>query len=361
MNALSAKKAAAAWVMQVAAGEPWFQGAYFAGSIIGMPDQAELSESSDVDLVVVMDLAEPPIKLGKFVFQGALLEITYLSLNQLSSAEEILTSYHLAGSFRVDTIIADPSGHLRRIQIQVSRHFAEYSYVHRRCKQVLDRIDQGLAGLDTRIAYHDLVTSWLFPTGVTTHLFLVAALKNPTVRRRYRAAREVLIDYGYEPVYETLLDLLGCRDLASQRIEKHLDRLEQTFDAAAALAKTPFPFSSDISEQARPIAIEGSRELIHGGYHREAVFWIIATFARCHKILAADAPENLKNRLLPDFQDAVADLGLKSDGDFLSRAQDVRQALPQLWQTTLDILQRNPDIQTITSPEAITPPDAVSS
>jgi len=340
MNALTAKKAAADWVLQVATAESWFRGAYFAGSIIGMADQAELARSSDVDVVVVMDCDEPPIKPGKFVYQGVLLEITYLALKQLSSAEEILVSYHLAGSFRVDTIIADPTGFLHQIQAQVSQHFADYLYVRQRCQQVRDRIDSGLSGLNTQAPFHDLVTSWLFPTGVTAHLFLVAALENPTVRRRYLAARQVLLDYGHLDVYEHLLDLLGCQNLAPQRIEKHVVRLEQTFDAAAAIAKTLFPFSSDISRQARPITIDGSRDMIRGGYHREAVFWIVATYARCHKIMAADAPPELAKQLLPSFLEAVADLGLVSPDDFLRRAQAVRQALPQLWQTSQDILQR---------------------
>jgi hypothetical protein len=30
------------------------------------------------------------------------------------------------------------------------------------------------------------LNAWLFPTGVTCHVLLVAALRNPTVRLRYR-------------------------------------------------------------------------------------------------------------------------------------------------------------------------------
>ena len=148
-------------------------------------------------------------------------------------------------------------------------------------------------------------------------LFLVAALENPTVRRRYLATRQVLLDYGHEAVYEHLLGLLGCQNMAPRRIEQHLDNLTRTFDATVAVSKTMFPFSSDISVPARPIAIDGSRDMIRGGYHREAVFWMIATYARCHKIMAADAPTDLQKRLLPDFQMAVADLGLVSPDDFL--------------------------------------------
>lgn len=77
---------------------------------------------------------------------------------------------------------------------------------------------------------------------------------------------------------------------AAQRGQHHLRELATTFDATVQVAKTPFFFSSDITPTARPIAIDGSQRLIDSGDHHEAVFWIIATFARCHTILAADAP-----------------------------------------------------------------------
>ncbi len=344
MTVKSAKEVAIEWVTQNAVNEKWFVGAYFSGSIIGMPDNAELSESSDVDIVVVMNLDEPPQKLGKFLYDGILLEVTYLSWKQLSSAEQVLTSYHLAGSFQRDTIIKDTTGHLKILQEQVSRNFAKKDRVLRRCENVLNKIESGLKGIDTTAPYYDLVTSWLFPTGVTTHLILVAALQNPTVRKRYLAAREVLLEYGYEKIYEKLLELLGCARLSSQRVEDYLNHMENTFDVAASVSKTPFLFSSDITSSARPIAIDGSRNLIHTGNHREAIFWIVATFARCHKILAADAALEIQEAHMLPFKEMVADLGIVSNNDFIRRAQEVHQFLPKLWEVAVDIVSRNPNV-----------------
>jgi hypothetical protein len=53
--------------------------------------------------------------------------------------------------------------------------------------------------------------------------------------------------------------------ISPERVDHHLSELAKTFDAAAAVAKTPFFFSTDITPAARPIAIDGSRELIHAG------------------------------------------------------------------------------------------------
>ncbi|MGZ9586553.1 hypothetical protein [Paenibacillus marinisediminis] len=339
-----ARNAAVEWVAQHASRESWFLGAYYSGSTVGQSDDTELPAVSDIDVVIVTTEAEPPLKLGKFIYRGVLIEVTYLSWSQIASYEEVLRSYHLAGSFRVDTIIADPSGELRKLQALVSRHYAERVWVRRRCENVREKIVGGLQTIDPSAPLHDLVTSWLFPTGVTTHVLLVAALRNPTVRLRYLAARDVLIAYGRADFYPELLELLGCAHLSPQRVEHHLDGLARTFDAAAAAAKTPFFFSSDIAPAARPVAIDGSRALIRDGCHREAVFWIAATYARCHKILAADAPPELQRSLAPAFEDLIADLGIPTIDALNHRANEVLHFMPRLWDVAENILSANPNV-----------------
>ncbi|MBO1513275.1 hypothetical protein I7822_16620 [Metabacillus sp. BG109] len=340
-----ARAAAVEWVMEQASQMNGFRGAYFSGSTVGLPDDAELSVASDVDVVIVTEHSEPPPKLGKFIYRDTLVEATYLPWKLLASVEEVLTSYHLAGSFRVDTIISDPTGHLSRLQKQVSRHFAEELWVRRRCENARQKVEIGLRAIDISAPLHDQVMSWMFPGGVTTHVLLLAALRNPTVRLRYLAAREVLMEYGYDSLYEDLLKLLGCANLTPERVEQHLDELARTFDDTAGVAKTPFFFSTDITAKARPIAIDGSRELIRAGNHREAVFWIVATFARCHKILEVDATPELQRAHYPAFAAIVADLGITSSADIIRRAEDVIKFLPRLWETTEEILLANPNIE----------------
>jgi len=154
----------------------------------------------------------------------------------------------------------------------------------------------------------------------------------------------VLVEYAHASLYQDLLRLLGCAELTPQRVDHHLRALARTFDTAAAAAKTPFFFSSDITPAARPIAIDGSRDLIRAGRHREAVFWIVATFARCHKILAVDTPQDAQRALAPAFDDLLADLGIASTDDLLTRATSVIQFLPMVWAATEAILSTNPEI-----------------
>jgi hypothetical protein len=331
-------------VARHASRQPGFRGAYFIGSTVGLPEDGELAPGLDIDVAVVTSEAAAPPKPGKLLYRGALLEITLLPWQQLSSVDEVLGSYHLAAGFRFNTIIADPTGDLRILQQNVAQHFTEEVWVRRRCQHARERIESWLKGIDALAPWHDQVTAWLFGTGVTTHVLLVAALRNPTVRLRYLAAREVLDQYARLALYPDLLRLLGCADLTQDRVDYHLAGLARTFDAAAALAKTPFFFSSDITPAARSIAIEGSRSLIRSGNHREAIFWIVATYARCHKILAADALGMTQREFAPAFDELLADLGISSTDDLFRRAESVLQFLPQLWDNAEGIIAANPSV-----------------
>lgn len=356
MRVGTAREAAVDWVVRHASREADFLGAYFIGSTVGLPDDAELAPGSDIDVVVVTSASSEPLKPGKMLHSGALLEVTLLPWQLLSSADEVLGSYHLAAGLRVDTLIADPTGDLRTLQEYVAQHFAEEVWVRRRCRNVREKIETGLESIDALAPWHDQVTAWLFATGVTTHVLLVAALRNPTVRLRYLAARELLDEYDRLSLYPELLRLLGCAELTADRVEYHLADLARTFDAAAAVAKTRFFFSSDITPAARPIAIDGSRSLIRSGNHREAVFWIVATFARCNKILAADASQAIQGEFAGAFSEVLADLGIFSTEDLLRRADSVLQFLPELSANAEEIVAINPSVtRNVTEANALFP------
>ncbi|GAA2251256.1 MULTISPECIES: hypothetical protein [Kitasatospora] len=331
-----ARAAARDWITTNGRSLPGYFGAYLSGSTTVLRDEAELPLGSDVDIMLITRWPVEGHKLGKFTHRGVLLEVTYLAWEQLHPAEATLADYHLAGGLRRDTIVDDPTGALRALQQQVATGFADPAWVRARCQSVRDKIETALGNLDTTLPWHDQVTSWLFPTGVTAHLILVAALRNPTVRLRYLRARETLTDFGLAQCYPGLLRLMGADQLTATQVHGHVDALATTFDAAAAAATTPFSFSTDITPIARPIAIDASYDLTERGDHREAMFWITATFARCHKILAIDAPQS-QAELAPLFDAVLADLGIASSTDLQHRAQATLAALPELWDTATKI------------------------
>lgn len=336
-----AKAAAGEWVRAEGRHTPGFFGAFYHGSTNWLSDEAELPASSDLDVMVVLDTPEPPEKPGKFNYHGVLLEVSYLSRDLLRTPEQVLCNYHMAGSFHRPGIILDPSGKLSELQAAVSREYALRPWVTKRAEHARDHVLNHLQRLNADAPFHNQVMSWLFGTGVTTHILLVAGLKNPTVRRRYLAVRELLTEYDLSNFCETLLEMLGAASLRREHVEYHLTALADAFDDAASVLRSPYPFAADLTPLARPIAIDGSRELIEQGFHREAVFWIAATYSRCQCVLAQDAPTELEERHRSGYQELLADLGIVSFVDLQRRAEAVRASLPHVWAVAETIMTVN--------------------
>ncbi|MFC0032103.1 hypothetical protein ACFFMM_21535 [Micromonospora chaiyaphumensis] len=332
MRVGAARAVAAGWVREAMRRDPSIGGAFFSGSTVGLPDGAVLPASSDVDVLLVRD--GPAAKVGKFRHRGVLLEVSALTWAELGSPEEVLGSWVFAPMFRTDAVIADPSGRLAAIRERVAAGYADRVWVRRRCAGVRRRVEGGLARLDGRASLAEQVLGWVFPTSVLALLPAVAGLRDPTVRRRYVRAREVLAAYGFADRYEELLASLDGGGVGPGRVREHLAGLAVTFDEAARVGRTPFPFSADLSAVGRPVVVDGSAELVAAGAHREAMFWIVVTYARCHAVLAVDAPER-ERVLRPAFEAAVADLGVASAADRRRRAAALLGSLPR-WQAVAD-------------------------
>ncbi|GAA2397268.1 hypothetical protein [Nonomuraea africana] len=309
-----ARAAAARWV----AGQrvPGFAGAYVSGSAAWLAAEAALPATSDIDLVIVVDGEVPP-KLGKFRHEGVLLEVTYVPLEP---ADKVLSSPVLSPGLSRGVILADPDGRLATLHAAVAGEFARPQWIRTRCAALEDRIAT-LAQLDVSRPLADRVLSWVFPASLPTLVILTAARANPTVRRRYVAAREVLMRYGEADFHEELLDWLGCARLARSQVAAHLDRLTDVYD------RVPYdsaqPYGTDLTSEARRISIDGTRELIEQGLHREAVWWIVVTFARCLTFSPYGTAA---------LQDLLDDLGAGTPEEMRHRAGAVMAGLPRLRQ-----------------------------
>jgi hypothetical protein len=132
--------------------------------------------------------------------------------------------------------------------------------------------------------------------------------------------------------------------LSASRTAHHLDNLAEAFDAAKGVVRTPFFFAGDISDAARPIAIDGGRELIARGDHREAIFWMVATYSRCQNIFAVDAPAELRDRFTPAYQELLSDLGIRTPADLQRRAREVASDLPRICALADAIIAGNPAV-----------------
>jgi len=349
-----ARRVVARWVHAQVAAEPGFRGAFLTGSATDLPGAATLPRSSDVDVTVLVapsstDAGDRPTsgaaagptiaaasvrRLGKRLVDGVLVDVSYLEERALADPARVAASFVYAPSFRGGQVLADPTGHLGRLEAAIAPGFATPAAVRARTADVHRRIRARLTALDPEAPWPNLVIQWLFPTSLTAVAKLVAALRMPTVRLRYLRARAVTPPAEYE----RLLALLGCADLAPGLVARHLDELAARFDEAtvvlapssapapptpttgrAAAARGPLPFAADLTPAGRPVAIDGSRDLVAGGNHREAVLWIVATAARCQAVLNAHDPA-LAGERDRAFRALVADLtGLRTPADVLAR------------------------------------------
>ena len=339
-----AKLAAEEWVRREGSKLKGQEGAFLAGSVTTLPDSMRLPDSSDVDITVL--LAEPPAgKLGKFRYRGALLEVSYGTPEGYSSAESVLGDPHLAGGVRAMHILSDPTGALGRLQREVAREYGCRRWVRERCRTACETAAERLQPLGASAALHDRVTAWLFGTSLTALVLLLAGLRAPTVRRRYAEARDLLFEQGSLDFHEELLDHLGCAGWSRRQAAGHLEAVVDAFDRAKGLPKGDFAFAADISDAARPVAIGGSRELIGQGLHREAVFWIVATFSRCLWIFDFNGCDGGGERFCQGYLSMLGDLGIGSGADLEDRCRQVVAFLPRVMEMAEVVMDNSPGIE----------------
>ena len=338
-----AKALAQRWAEENADRFPAIVGAYLGGSIAWMDDDAQVPATSDVDIYIVTQ-QPPEQKLGKFLYNDLLMEVSFFHSRELASVEQILSIAHLAAGFSAADILLDPSGRLSALQADVRAQYANISWVRKRCATTLVKARQYMHALDDAMPLHAQANCLLFGSSLLAVLLLVADLRNPTVRRRYVDVRELLAAQARLDVHEELLGMLGCAQMTRARAEVHLAAMTTAFDAAKQVIKTPYQFAADLSDSGRPIAVDGSRHLIEQGLHREALFWIAATYARCQHVLQQDATPYIQEKYTLHFVELLADLGIETFAQRLGRVQYVEERIPAMDAVAEAIMAANPNI-----------------
>lgn len=321
---------------------PGLLGAYISGSYLSAPAGVGWPESSDVDVVLVFQAGLCPPKLGKLREQGLLLEITCLGEEELQDLGHVLSTHYLAFALQAGEILYDPQGRLARLHKEVAGQYGQRRWVEARCGGFYGRMEGGAQGdIPEGMSLAQAVNGWAFTTGITCFPILLAALENCTVRKRYAAARQVLEAYGMGGFYPRLLSLLVPEPLGAHRLEGHMEELEQTFSLACGTAgpSADYPFRQDITPGGKAVAIGGSWELLATAYPEDAVFWMLATFARCHIILDMDAPALGKGRE-PALWAFLRDLGIHSREDFRPRLRALQGFLPALREAAGEVAGR---------------------
>ena len=292
---------AAGWVNDRVASMPGFRGAFLHGSILSIPEGGVIPDGSDVDVVVVCDEI-PPGRSGKVRCGSVLLDVSYVTAPELDPPEVVLGNHVLAGSLARGMLVADPTGWLRAIHRSIAPRFAEPAWIRKRCERAI-----------------------------------VAACRNPTVRRRYEMAREVLADHGMDTVHEELLRRLGSDGMDAAMCASHWSAMMSAYDLAIRVPSPPPRYANHVSTDSRHAAVEGTGNALRSGLHREAMFWVANCFAKSVGILSCvpggmDVPSGVLG-----FQPLLNDLGMgtlecrldrRDEGlSALSRVREVAEAI----------------------------------
>jgi hypothetical protein len=295
---------------------------------------------------VAYEGSDAPGEHRKFLYRDVLIDVSYVKNSLFESPDSILGNYPTACHFTRANIIADPSSQLRQIQKAVAEGYARRRWVEKRCEHARDWLLTRFGFLDESEPFHDQVFAWLYATSLPTHIVLVAGLENPTVRKCFVAAREVLARFGQMEVYEAMLGILGSSQMSRTQVELHLAALVEVFDVAKEILRTPFSFSTNVSEVDRPGIFDGSRALIESGFHREAMLWIASVQSWCQTILFNDGSLALQRKYTPAFRRLVNDMGINSYSDLRTRNEQNRDVLlPAVWRTAEAIIASNPEVR----------------
>jgi len=342
-----AKRIAQDWVETEAASIPNFRGAFLTGSINWKKDDDPFPSVSDVDLKTLVDNDDPDSLNEQGLIQqyrsykGIALETTYSPLQGFSSPETDLADYRYAAHFTVPNILSDPTGELIKIQKTIAEQFARKKWVTKRIDGARGSVQWGLDGLQSG-SFEDRMLALWFATGIAA-IPVQADLRHPTIRKGGIVFLEIMENIGRQDLHESLLKIYGSQSMTRRDVETHLEDLSNTFDRAVEIVRSP-SMGDYINLIARPVVIDGAREMVNDGFHREAMIWIGNMRTICQQTILQDAPDEEQKKYSEHYEKFLAELGLHSMDDFQKRAEGLTLLLEEMMQVAKKIVESNQKI-----------------
>lgn len=293
-----------------------FTSAFISGSAAHAHPESAYDPASDIDCYLVVEGQPPNGKIGKITVQGTLLDVSWMSWQILVEAASHAV---LASLLHHGKIVTDSNGNLTNLKQEIDATFNEPESIAFRLEDMRARIRPiGEPVNQAQLSAPEQVMNWLFPATLATHIPLIRASAPLTVRKRFLAAKKVMKPNDYEE----LLSLYGFDVVHREQAQTWLNDTATLFDHTAMLAENSDRFwASDITADARSISICGTQELIDAGNHREALYWIIATRARCLTVMA-DAGVDASEFMRP-FNDMTLALGMRTRPQRLMRSREI--------------------------------------
>jgi len=331
------------WVELEGRKTPGFHGTHLMGSIVTLPEDAPFARYRDVDLSVVVPDGGGRQNLD-LPYKGLILEVGFHELEKYRSPEAVLANPSLAPHLAANSILSDPTGMLQELHKAVVKDYARRRWVLARCEYEKDRFSHCLAAMrraDTcaEVAVH-LLIAFVYVTGIVP----VACLRQPTNRRSLILMRELLAPLGRMDLCEEALRVLGSACMTRPQVEACLDEAMRSFDRAVQVHCTRILGDFKLRPHVRPYVMEGAREMIREGHHREAMWWISWYHGLANAAIQNDAPDGEKAQHQSSYDRLLNRLGLSTPEDSAARVEQVRALAEEVFEVADEIVARNPEI-----------------
>jgi len=343
MNVSQAIELTKEWLENYGSQIPGFCGAHLMGGLNYMPKDAPFPNYKDVDMnILSSDIQNSEVH--EVSYKGLILEYGVAPIEDYQSPEQVLADPSLASNLAVNNILSDPTGMLSTLHKIVALEYPRRKWVLARCnsakntaKNLLNELSQSNSPSD---AYFNL--SWLIIN--LCGLIAFAGLRPPTHRRSLVLAKKVLEIYEQADLYEEILTVYGSIHMSKTQVEAYLPDCAAAFDKAVEVTQTPFPLKFKLHPHVKPYFIEGSREMIKEGYHREAVLWIAASSWISTHAIQLDAPEDDKPPFLAAANKLLSDLKLTTPEEVESRIQEAKELTKHVFKVADFIVNENAKI-----------------
>jgi len=308
------------WVTSEARNKDGFMAAYLAGSLNRQDDMSVLRPSTDVDIHILQEGSAQWERMT--VCKGVTLQVALRELSSYCTHEQILAHPFESYNLTFGKLLYDPYGFLGRFQVALRPEWARKSWVLTRCYAELCLAKQRFsrAALGTSLIQSSM--AWIMGIQALSGILANAWLRPPTYRRCLLmmhqdvalASQEEIFAQGRNDLIEMVLQLAGWNRMSRSQVINLLERVARCFNNVAAAGARPAspPFQAMICDGFRPMAIDGSREMIDEGYHREAMFWIHFITSILVEILATR--EGVQERVYADqvWRDLLESTGFSS-------------------------------------------------
>ncbi len=332
------------WVASEAEATPGFVGAYLIGSAAILPLDAPFEPHWDIDIGIVLEDIEKPIRNRNLCYKGIIIECSYRPRADYTQLDAVLANHMMAHNIVAGRTLADPTGMLKELQTAVASAFAEQRWVAARCQGEKQFVQTVIHDLAQATMSPETFGRLLVVVSYLANLLIIADLKPPTTRRCLVLMREILRPLDRLDLHERALEVLGFAQLSREEVQAYLHECATAFDRAVALKRSATLRDHKLHDFVKPYFITGSQEMIDAGDYREAMIWICGGYAIALMTLFQDAPAEEQQQVLLQAGRLLHSLGLGTPAALAERLRQLHALRDDFFQLADTMVAQHPAI-----------------